>query len=214
MGTPDRLKPTKLDRAWPWLSLFPLGLGAWGLIYAGLRARQRWWTAVGVLCTVAVSCGWIIAGVSESEDNGGAGAVLLLGWVGAIAVSFGLRGPFGRRMNSPWRLALEAGRDRLEERAAALELVQRDPALAAEVGIGRPDEGDDRGAGLIDVNNASLAALLTLPRVDDDLALQIFQQRTELDGFASLEDLGAALDLGGSDVEALRGLVVFLPRRR
>lgn len=64
------------------------------------------------------------------------------------------------------------------------------------------------------MNNASLKSLLTLPRVDDDLATRIVELRTELDGFASLEDFGAAADLGGSDVEALRGLVVFLPRRR
>jgi hypothetical protein len=35
-----------------------------------------------------------------------------------------------------------------------------------------------------------------------------------LGGFSSLEDMGTTLELAGDLVEGLRGVVVFLPRRR
>jgi hypothetical protein len=45
-----------------------------------------------------------------------------------------------------------------------------------------------------------------------DAAARLVQVREELDGFASLEDMGMTLDLDGDTVEDLRGRVVFLPR--
>ena len=67
-------------------------------------------------------------------------------------------------------------------------------------------------AGLVDVNNANVTALLTLPGVDGDLATEIIETREKVGGFSSLEDCGAQLDLDGGVVEALRDKVVFLPR--
>ena len=57
-----------------------------------------------------------------------------------------------------------------------------------------------------------MKALLRLPSVDEDLATRIAETRETLNGFSSLEDMGAAMDLPGDVVEALRGAVVFLPR--
>jgi DNA uptake protein ComE-like DNA-binding protein len=57
-----------------------------------------------------------------------------------------------------------------------------------------------------------VTALLELPGVDGDVATQIVETREQVDGFSSLEDLGATLDLDGDLVEQLRGRVVFLPR--
>jgi hypothetical protein len=64
----------------------------------------------------------------------------------------------------------------------------------------------------VDVNNASVTALLKLPGVDGDIATEICECREKLGGFATLEDLGATLDLDGGVVEGLRAKVVFLPR--
>jgi hypothetical protein len=47
----------------------------------------------------------------------------------------------------------------------------------------------------VDVNNASVTALLKLPGVDGDIATEICECREKLGGFATLEDLGATLDL-------------------
>jgi DNA uptake protein ComE-like DNA-binding protein len=92
-------------------------------------------------------------------------------------------------------------------------LARKNPALAQEMGIGRPDKAGAADAGVVDVNNASVAALETLPGIDDQLATRIVEVRAELAGFSSLEDLGAALDLDANLVEALREKVVCLPRQ-
>jgi hypothetical protein len=73
-------------------------------------------------------------------------------------------------------------RQRLADRRRALEIARRNPGLANEIGIGRPDKAGAPDAGLVDVNNASVTALLGLPGI-----------------------------VGGV-VEGLRGKLVFLPR--
>ena len=93
-----------------------------------------------------------------------------------------------------------------------LLLARERPALALEMGIGRPDLPNAQPAGLVDLNNAPAAAIARLPGVDDALATQIVRARSDTHGFSSVEDLGAALDLDGHLVEDLRDCVVFLPR--
>jgi len=51
-----------------------------------------------------------------------------------------------------------------------------------------------------------------VPGIDDGLATRIVEARAQTNGFISLEDLGAVLDLPGDLVERLREHVVFLPR--
>ncbi len=200
---------------WPWISLIPIGLGAWAPIYAGVKARVKSWIALGVVWSAVVVAGFVANSVSSSGHSGNndfAGFLLILGWVGAIATSFAIRSSYERRMGSPLLEATEAGEMRLEDRRQALRLAQHNPALATEIGIGRPDRAGAVDAGLVDVNNASVTALLKLPGVDGDLATQIIEARGKVGGFSSLEDMGLAMDLDGGLVEGLRGTVVFLPR--
>jgi hypothetical protein len=59
------------------------------------------------------------------------------------------------------------------------------------------------------VNNAPVEALRLLPGIDEAKALRIARLREELNGFASLHDLGAVLELDGHVVERLRDDTVF-----
>lgn len=200
---------------WPWISLIPLGLGAWAPIYAGVRARQWTWIILGLLWCALVVGGFVknSTGAHPGRDDI-AGMLLIVGWVGAIATSFVIRSAYERQMSSPLRTATDQARERLTERTRALQLAHENPALALEMGVGRPDKPGAADAGLIDVNNASVAALSKLPGIDDALATRIAETRAQIGGFSSLEDLGTTLDLDGDVVEGLRGLVVCLPRRR
>src|ERR1035437_9894256 len=127
---------------WPWLSLIPLGLGAWAPIYAGVRARVKSWVLLGIMWSAIVVAGFVANAVSKSGQSGNndfAGFLLILGWLGAIATSFSIRGATppssptrgacGRRMGPRRRQAAQAGEQRLEARRRALELARRDPAL-------------------------------------------------------------------------------------
>jgi hypothetical protein len=199
---------------WPWISLIPLGLGAWAPIYAGARARSPRWISLGVLWSLIVIAGFVANGLSRHPGNDDfAGFLFILGWVGAIATSFSIRGAYDRRMSSPLLEAEEAGEQRLQDRRRAVELARRNPELAREIGIGRPDQAGARDAGLVDVNNASVTALLKLPGVDGETVTRTVEARERIGGFSSLEDMGATLDLDGQLVEGLRDHVVFLPRQ-
>jgi DNA uptake protein ComE-like DNA-binding protein len=198
---------------WPYLSLIPVGLGAWAPIYAGIKVRQRAWVWLGSLWSALVVAGFVADTVSSHPGNDNlAGFLLIVGWVGAIATSFAVRGAYERQLASPLLEATEAGEQRLQDRARALAIAQQNPALAREIGIGRPDRSGAADAGLVDVNNASVTALLKLPGIDGDIATSIIEAREKVGGFSSLEDLGETLDLDGHLIERLRGQVVFLPR--
>ena len=193
-----------------WLSVIPLGLGAWAPIYAGVTVRKRSWVALGLLWSIITAAGWV---VSVADNGGGTGGLLIiLGWAGAIATSFGIRASYRQLLGSPLESAVAGAEQRLSDRDRARKLVAERPAVAKEMGIGRPDLANAQDAGLIDVNNAPASVLAKLPGVDDALATRIVETRAETHGFSSVEDLGAALDLDGALVEDLRDIAVFLPR--
>jgi DNA uptake protein ComE-like DNA-binding protein len=201
---------------WPWLSLLPIGFGAWVPIYAGVRARVTSWIALGAFWSAVAVAGWITSTSSthngRHSDNAVAGFLVILAWVGAAATSFVIRPAFERRMESPLYNAAERAEARLRERQDAKALARTNPALAREMGIGRPDIAGAADAGLVDVNNAPASALMALPGIDDALATRIVEARVSVGGFSSVEDLGVALDLDGNLVEELRDHVVFLAR--
>lgn len=206
--------------SWVWLSLIPFGLGAWAPFYAGVRVRNLRWCALGAVWSAIALAGWIVGAASHGGADAG-GFLIILGWAGAIASSFAVRDSYKRLVagsyeqpvvGSPFDAAVASAQERLGERDRARRLARDRPALAREIGVGRPDLQNAQHAGLIDINNAPAAVLGRLPGVDDALVSQIVEARQVGRGFASIEDLGVALDLDGDLVERLRDRVVFLPR--
>jgi DNA uptake protein ComE-like DNA-binding protein len=197
---------------WAYISLIPFGFGSWAPIYAGVKARRPLWIALGVVWSVMVIAALALSSGKGHSNDGGVGALVIIAWIGGIATSFSIRPTYEVEMTSPLHVATTAAEQRLHDRREALNLARANPALAKEVGIGRPDRPDADPAGLVDVNNASVTALLGLPGIDGDIATEIVETREKVGGFASLEDCGETLDLDGGVVEGLRGRVVFLPR--
>jgi DNA uptake protein ComE-like DNA-binding protein len=195
---------------WVWLSLMPLGLGSWAPIYAGATVRKRRWVGLGVLWSTITLAGWVAAVANHGGSAGG--LLIILGWAGAIATSFAIRAPYKELFRSPLQEAVAGAEERLSDRDRARKLVTERPAVAKELGIGRPDLPNAQDAGLVDINNAPASVLGTLPGINDALATKIVETRAETHGFSSVEDLGVALDLDGQLVEDLRAVVVFLPR--
>ena len=110
------------------------------------------------------------------------------------------------------RRRIEQARARLQTREEAMRIAREEPALALEMGIGRPDRPGAMHAGLVDVNGAPVEAIERLPGLGRAEAEQVVKVRQELGGFSTLEDLGMTLDLPGDVVEDLRDKTVFLPR--
>ncbi|MFF4507612.1 ComEA family DNA-binding protein [Streptomyces sp. NPDC001401] len=77
-------------------------------------------------------------------------------------------------------------------------MLERDPALARELRIGRPDlpqQFDD--GGLIDINHVPVAILATLPGFSPELAEQVARSRDEHHGFAFVQDLKVYANIPG-----------------
>jgi DNA uptake protein ComE-like DNA-binding protein len=208
-------EPAHTERVlWPLISLFPGGLGAWAPIYGGARVGRRSWIAWGVVWTLLVIAGWVGVAVSKEYGtvDGLATAALIVGWIGANATSFIVRGSYRRALESPFAERIERAQMLLADRERARALAATDPRLAQQAGIGRPDLPEAASAGLVDVNNAPAAVLETLPGIDDAIATQIIEARAAAHGFSSLDEFGMLADLDGALVEGLRDYVVFLPR--
>jgi DNA uptake protein ComE-like DNA-binding protein len=106
---------------------------------------------------------------------------------------------------------MEAAQDRIDRRAEGRHLLASRPALAREVGVGRPDLSGANDYGLVDVNHASAAALTRPPGITQQLADRIVGQRAQVGGFTSADDLGVLLDLSPDIVDGMRDMAIFPP---
>ena len=99
---------------------------------------------------------------------------------------------------------------RRERRARARRLLEEDPAMADELGIGRPDLGlgyDD--GGLVDVNHAPVGVLAGVRGVGEKTAERIVEVREMSGPFASVAELVVRADLDPEAVRVVGEYVVF-----
>jgi len=188
--------------------LFPLGWLAWAaFLYVGLRVRHRRWTVAAAVYFAITTVWTAMAAVGEDGGTlvGVAAATCFAMWAAAIVHALVIRKEFGRRLDL--RLRVEDGQ---LDREIARDIVENDPQMAKELGIGRPDLVEASPGGVIDVNHASAGMLAMLPGIDARLARQIVGTREAMGPFSSVAELGMVLDLPADTVERLRPLVVFL----
>jgi hypothetical protein len=211
---------SKLRRAlrswWIVLAFLPFGWVNWSaFLYAGLRARRRLWLgfAFVYLAGAAASVTFLALDPEDPVDTWREDAGAWIGiavWLATAVHALVIRRPYLEQLD---RLdEVERADDVLEERAFALELVEKDPVRARELGIGRPDLPGAYDGGLIDVNHASEKALTMLPGIDTTLAARAVKTRDEIGGFDSVLDFVHLLDLPPDVRERLEGRAVALPR--
>jgi DNA uptake protein ComE-like DNA-binding protein len=199
-----------------WLLLIILGFGftTWAaFLYLGIRARHRAWLAWAAVYAVVL----VVSGVMDSQAHpsstaSSVGAIaLLIAWVGGAAHAAAIRKDAARRVRHPGSIArLDAARQRIERRAEGRSLAARDPRLAREVGVGRPDVPGADDYGLVDVNHASQDALSRLPGITPEIAQRIVDTRDDIGSFKSAEDLGISLNLPPQLVDEINEYSVFL----
>ncbi len=197
-----------------WLTLVILGFGltTWAaFLYIGIRAQRRSWKAwaavYGALLVLSIALGGSAHGSSAGSSLGP--ALLMIAWLGGTAHAAAVKRDAARR-TQPSGDRLEIARQRIERRAEGRRLAARDPRLAREVGIGRPDIPGSDDFGLVDVNHASQDALSRLPGITPEIAQRIVETRERLGFFKSAEDVGISLDLSPNVVDDIRDYTVFL----
>lgn len=200
------------EKAWLLLCL-PLGLTTWAaFLYIGIRARRRRWLVwAGVYA--ATLAGWVVLDTPDhpSSTAKGVGAVLWLAtWIGGGVHALVISNDAVRRIHGSEDPAVEAAETRIERRAAGRHLLASEPAVAREVGVGRPDIPGADDYGLVDVNHCPASALTRLPGISTDLADRIVREREQAGGFSSVEDLGVLLDLPPAAVDQIRDTAIFL----
>jgi DNA uptake protein ComE-like DNA-binding protein len=195
---------------WVGLAIISIGLLSWAaFLYVGRRARRRDWQIAAAVYLV-----WAAAAVA-APSTGLQGTILALCWFVSCAHAFWIAPDYLRAIGAVPVIpptSVERAQERLREREYALDLVRSDPHQARVLGVGRPDVPDAFDAGLVDVNSAPALVLAHLPGVDPQTAARIATLREQVDGFASVEELGAVAGLDGATVERMRDFAVFLPR--
>ncbi|MFC4529976.1 ComEA family DNA-binding protein [Sphaerisporangium dianthi] len=133
-------------------------------------------------------------------------------WLGGTIHSLIIRRKVFERTDTPNDQAVAFVQYRRELRQQAREMVERDPALARELRIGRPDlprQYDD--GGLIDVNHVPAAVIAGLPGMTPELAARVVEVRANVGGFVSAEDMSIAVDLPPRLTSELVEMTIYLP---
>jgi membrane protease YdiL (CAAX protease family) len=159
---------------WPWLSLVPLGLGAWAPIIAGVRRRVWWWIALGLLWSAVVIAAFAVTAAAQHHETNRqrslVGFLVIIAWVGGAVTSFSIRRSYERREGAtrpgrPWPAPTERSR-RWTVRYALVAYVAtfvgaRALALVFRYALGLRVEV---GVGVLLVDGCLLAGLLPLRR--------------------------------------------------
>jgi hypothetical protein len=209
---------------WALLPLATFGTLAWvPALHGWARVRQRsnmYWTLA-----LAVSAVLFFTLTSTDTSDGrpaiGIAALLMIGSMIAGSIhSFQLRPHiFGRRATDapaasawPSMSAIAQIEHARARRAEARALAERDPAMARELRIGRPDipgrTYDD--GGLVDLNHAVPDAIAHILELDPTHAQEICRARAEIHGFTSLDELGAYTDIPAPIIDGMRERTILL----
>jgi hypothetical protein len=211
-STTDTRKSRRAADSWWVLLAVPLGLTTWAaFLYAGLRTRRKSLLAFAALYAATLA-GWLVLDAGNQHGARVAvGAVLaLVTWIGGLAHALAIRRTVALDLDIADSPAILQATREVERRAYGRELLQKNPALARQVGVGRPDLAESDSYGLIDVNHANPATLATLPGMSDELAERVAEFCAAGGSFVSVDDLGLFLDLPAAAVDAMREQAVFV----
>lgn len=191
---------------------------------AWLPSVQAWWRSRGAgwlitsLILGPASVGSIV-GQTQAPDNSAFDLLTVATMVGGIAaaarakpVVFGPDPAEPRAIAEDADPAVRAVLDRRQRRHQSREIVSRDPAMAYELGIGRPDvERTYDDGGLVDLNNVSADGLVLALRWDRPVAEAYVSGRDLRGGYASWDEVSALSGLELVLVERDAERLVLLP---
>jgi DNA uptake protein ComE-like DNA-binding protein len=220
----NQVRPPSRHRWWGLMPAYTFGfLGFVPILHAAITLRRRnlWISAVAYFVAAAVGGALVNSSPADGSGAGGTfGSLIMIGTAtfGTIQAMQLRDEVFGhqtqQRSAAPIsvtdpavQLALQGRARRTEARA----LARKDPALARELRIGRPDlprQYDD--GGLVDINTATPAVLCKHLGLSDADARLVVEARTALGHYESPEDLVAMSQLPTRTFDAIKDWVIVL----
>jgi DNA uptake protein ComE-like DNA-binding protein len=214
-----------LTVCWALLPAVSLGLLAVvPALHAAFRLRRRSLWAIAIAYGLLTMAATTLMGrdpnsgtAAPAGTRDSVGVALLLGGaVVATVHAFMLRAqvfPSVAAMRAPLRddPAVAAAVAAAQRRQHAHTLADRDPALARDLRIGRPDlprEFDD--GGLVDVNHVPAPVLTNHLGLSAQQAEAVVQAREQLGGFATVAELEGYASLDAATVDALADRIILL----
>jgi hypothetical protein len=191
--------------------------------WARLRRSALLGWAVGLAALLVVS--FVLIGIAPTEEPGLAGTLGLIGLLAVVIAGtahalvlrpkiFGVRHTDPSVARTTW--ASMSAVTQVEQaracRAEARQIVERDPSMARELRIGRPDlpgrTYDD--GGLVDLNHVHPDTLAQFLELDSVYVEEISRARGELHGFSALGELAAYTSIPAPVVDGLGERAIFL----
>jgi hypothetical protein len=176
------------------------------------RARTAGWLVTLVL--LVVGSGAVLTALAMGADGPGLGGVIIGTAGGGVAAATAGRRIVFERPKEPVDPAIEEVLQARERRQQAREIAATDPAMALELGIGRPDvPGGYADGGLVDLNNASAEGVARVLACPLATAEAFVAGRDARHGYASLAEIGALSNLDPRLLETHAEFIVVLPYR-
>jgi hypothetical protein len=216
------VRPARISRLWAWAPLLSVGMLTFlpFLRIAAARRRSRDWTLFAIYSGVTVVIVTLanIGAPARGALNSAIGAVVFVLIVVATTHALIELRSLPRPLHAatpgqpfvPQPDPVQLARARIGRRAEARELARRDPVLARELRIGRPDlprQYDD--GGLVDVNNVPDIVLAQHLQLTPQEIQAVVAARGQLGNFTSAEEVSVYAQLAPARVDAIRDLLWF-----
>jgi DNA uptake protein and related DNA-binding proteins len=208
---------TGISVLWALAPLFSCGFATpFTIGYGAARIKSRSLAIAAVIYGLGMLFFWFGASDVGGPAVEALSALGFLGnWIGGTAHSFAIRNkvfdlPHGGPL-SPNERAIAEAQHRRNLRQEARELAKKDPALAKELRIGRPDlprQYDD--GGLVDINHAPAEVIARLPGMTPELAQKIVEVRETVGPFVSAEEVSATVGLPPQITSDLAEYTIYL----
>jgi hypothetical protein len=205
-------------RWWLLIPLFTVGLGTFILVgVAGIKLRSRA-TILAAAAYLVLTALYLSATPGLSESSVAYNVILFVyvfgAWIGGTVHAALLQPKWIAARTVIDDPAVAAVKWRAQRRQEARQLLAKDPAMAAELAIGRPDRANRRYAdgGLIDLNHVPADWLIQELEMTPAQASEIVRVRELKGGFASADEL--VVYCAGFTVEriaVIRDRLVFIP---
>jgi|SRR5690625_3014021 len=204
-----------MNSLWILLTLVPLGLLAYaGFFFIGLRANNRKWLVAGMIYLCIIMSSFVIIGWADRDHilTDIFVSVLLVAWVSCIIHSFAVRQRylniiFQRKVQYEYGLSSILNKTTVDPASIKQRTEKTKQPLGAVSPAKQVTTTSDPD--VININNASVEEISSLPSIHMFLAKKIIQARDKVNRFESLEHIAELIHVQSHVLEKSAPYIAF-----